>query len=253
MNDIWVSLSAGQMLALGLCFVWSGFVRSGLGFGGAALALPLLLMIIDDPIMFLPTICWQLLFFSLLTIVTRLHNVNWPYLGRLCLLLAAPFAAGLFGLLSLPGPLLSLIVYVITLFYGVTYALNRVLFSQGRLADTLCLAIGGYVSGVSLVGAPLIVAVATRVLPVHQLRDTLFVMWIILVLCKLSTFAVASVDMQWQFTLLTFPLVGIGHMLGLRAHARLISGDRRRFNRVIGSGLSAVSLLGLFNLLGELV
>jgi len=39
------SLPLWQLLLLGLCFVWSGFVRSGIGFGGAALSLSLLLKV----------------------------------------------------------------------------------------------------------------------------------------------------------------------------------------------------------------
>ena len=34
-----------QLLATALIFIWSGFVRSGLGFGGAALGLPFLLLV----------------------------------------------------------------------------------------------------------------------------------------------------------------------------------------------------------------
>ena len=34
-----------QLLLIGLLFVWTGFVRTGLGFGGAALGLPPLLFI----------------------------------------------------------------------------------------------------------------------------------------------------------------------------------------------------------------
>ena len=37
-------LQTWQYLAIAACFVWSGFVRSGLGFGGAVLTLPFLLM-----------------------------------------------------------------------------------------------------------------------------------------------------------------------------------------------------------------
>ncbi|MEM6774930.1 MAG: sulfite exporter TauE/SafE family protein, partial [Pseudomonadota bacterium] len=36
--------------AIALLFVWGGFVRSGLGFGGAVLTLPFLLMIRDEPL-----------------------------------------------------------------------------------------------------------------------------------------------------------------------------------------------------------
>ena len=41
---------------VGIIFVWSGFVRSGLGFGGAVLSLPFLLLVVDQPLVFLPLI-----------------------------------------------------------------------------------------------------------------------------------------------------------------------------------------------------
>lgn len=65
-----------QTLLIALPFMWTGFVRSGLDFGGAALGLPLLLPVTDV----------HLLFFSDLTPGKRLHNVDWGYLGR-----SAPF------------------------------------------------------------------------------------------------------------------------------------------------------------------
>ena len=195
-GSFWATLSAWQVLALSLCFVWSGFVRSGLGFGGAALALPLMLMIVNEPILLLPAICLHLLLFSSLTVASRFANVDWRYLIRLVLMLAVPFAAGLFGLLNLSGRVLSIVVYAVTLSYGLMYVLNRVLVSGNRWVDALCLAFGGYVSGVSLIGAPLIMAVSSRQLPVRQLRDTMFVVWIVLVIGKLSTSVVAAVDLQ---------------------------------------------------------
>ena len=62
-------LSLWQYVLIGLVFVWSGFVRSGLGFGGAVLALPFLLLIHDDPLVFLPLIAAHLLLFSSLTVI----------------------------------------------------------------------------------------------------------------------------------------------------------------------------------------
>ncbi|MFN4987568.1 MAG: hypothetical protein ACK5FO_04780, partial [Burkholderiales bacterium] len=53
-----------EIVLIGLVFVWSGFVRSGLGFGGAVLALPFLLLIVNDPLIFLPIIAVHLLIFS---------------------------------------------------------------------------------------------------------------------------------------------------------------------------------------------
>lgn len=248
-GTVWASLATWQLFAIGACFVWSGFVRSGLGFGGAALTLPLLLIIHNDALLYLPAICWQLLFFSLLTVATRLSNVNWRYLAKLTLLLAVPFGAGLFGLLNLSATVLSLFVYVMTLFYGLTYAMNKVMVSRNRLMNAVCVIGGGYVSGVSLMGAPLIVAFSTHRLPSHQLRDTLFVMWVVLVIGKLGTFAFAGIDMQWMLSAVTFPLTGLGHWMGLRLHQSLVTGERKQFNRVIGSGLCMVSILGLWSVL----
>lgn len=248
-DSVWASMAIWQFLAIGLCFVWSGFVRSGLGFGGAALTLPLLLIIHNDPLLYLPAICWQLLVFSTLTVATRLDNVNWQHLRHLCLVLALPFAAGLVGLLNLSATVLSGFVYGITLFYGVVYALDKVVVSRSRFMDWLCILGGGYTSGVSLIGAPMVVAYSTRRLPAEQLRDTLFVMWIFLVIGKLATFVAAGVDLQWKLSLITLPLAAFGHWMGLKAHRMLVSGDRRRFNQIIGSGLCGVSLLGLWSLL----
>lgn len=61
-------LSLVQYVLIGLIFIWSGFVRSGLGFGGAVLSLPFLLLVLDEPLVFLPIIAVHLLVFSALTI-----------------------------------------------------------------------------------------------------------------------------------------------------------------------------------------
>ena len=248
-DTIFAVATTVELLAIAVCFIWSGFVRSGLGFGGAALTLPMLLMINNNPLLFLPAISWQLLLFSLMTVATRLDNVNWSYLLKLSLMLSIPFAAGLFGLLNLSPKILSLFVYTVTLGYGLMYAFNREFVSRNAWIDAICLIAGGYVSGVSLIGAPLIAAVSIRRLAAHQLRDTLFVMWIILVIFKLGTFYAAGVNQQWQLLFMTLPFVALGHYLGLRIHAMLVRGDKRRFNQVIGTGLSLVSIVGLWSAL----
>lgn len=240
------SLALWQLIAIGAGFIWSGFVRSGLGFGGAALTLPLLLMVHNDVLLYLPAICWQLLLFSSLTLATRLDNVNWRFLAKLILLLAVPFAAGLFGLLNLSTRVLAVFVYSVTLLYGSLYALDRVMVSRNRWMDGICLIGGGYVSGVSLIGAPLIVAYSTLRLPATQLRDTLFVVWVFLVIGKLATFTAAGVNLQWQFSALTLPLAAFGHYMGLKVHTKLVGAQRRQFNQVIGLGLCTVSILGLW-------
>lgn len=70
-------LSFLQIAATCLIFIWSGFVRAGLGFGGAVLALPLLLMVSNQPLMWLPILALNLLLFSVITVRSRLDNVDW--------------------------------------------------------------------------------------------------------------------------------------------------------------------------------
>jgi len=248
-GTVWAALAPWQLGALALAFLWSGFVRSGLGFGGAALTLPLLLLVIDDPLVFLPTIGCQLIVFSVLTIATRLYNVDWRFLGGLVLALALPVAAGLVGLLNLAPGVLSLVVYAVTLCYGLMYLLDRAIVSRSRTSDVFLILLGGYVSGVSLTGAPLIVAVGARRLPPARLRDTLFVLWIVLVVVKLGTFVAADVNLQWPLFVATLPFVTIGHVCGLRLHARLVAGGATGFRRVVGAGLAAVSVVGLLSTL----
>jgi len=252
-NSVLDALPLWQMLLVGACFIWSGFVRSGLGFGGTALSLPLLLIFVNDPLIFLPAICFQLLFFSLLTVVTRMRNVDWSFLSKIICALSIPFAIGLVGLLNLPGALLSSIVYISTLIYGISYVINYAFSSNNRVTDFAFLCFGGYVSGVSLIGAPLIVAVGGRYLHRDKMRDTFFVLWIVLTLLKISTFVAAEINLQWRLTLLSFPLAGIGHFLGLQAHKKIVKGDKKQFERIIGIGLSVVSVLGLVSLLSKWV
>lgn len=241
----WSTLEPWQLATLAALFVWSGFVRSGLGFGGAALTLPMLLLVLDEPLAFLPAICWHLLIFSSLTVATRLGNVDWTRLARMALLLALPVAAGLAGLLNLSGAVLSAFVYAITFGYGAMYLVGRALRSRSVWTDAALLAVGGYASGVSLTGAPLIAAVGARRIEPARVRDTLFVLWMALVLVKLSTFVAAGVDLQLGLAAATLPAVALGHLAGLRVHEALVAGGRRGFERAVGAGLVAVSLVGL--------
>ena len=95
-----------QYAAIGLIFVWGGFVRSGLGFGGAALTLPLLLLIVDSPIYVLPIIAVHLLFFGSLTVGTSLGRVDWRYLWRSMIVLMPCKLAGVFE--RYPGVVLAI-------------------------------------------------------------------------------------------------------------------------------------------------
>lgn len=245
----WSTLPHWQYVAIALCFVWSGFVRSGLGFGGAALTLPFLLLIIDNPIVFLPAISWQLLCISIATVVTRLENVHWGFLLRLVSVLFIPFVLGLLGLFNFSGVVLSLTVFCVTFIYGISYFTNKTLSSGSRVFNGLGLLFGGYVSGAALIGAPIIVASTSRYLPAHMVRDTFFVLWIVLVVFKLTGFVVAEIDLQWKLTLLTFPMTLLGHFLGQLVHDKLVEGDRRQFEKAIGIGLIMVSAFGIVALL----
>jgi uncharacterized protein len=89
-----------QTFVIALLFVWAGFVRTGLGFGGAALGLPLMLFVHNDPRLWLPIISVHLLFFSGLTLSTRLHNVDWKYLRQSSIYIIPPAIIGVFGLLQ---------------------------------------------------------------------------------------------------------------------------------------------------------
>jgi uncharacterized membrane protein YfcA len=242
--SIFPDFSLWQLAATALIFIWSGFVRSGLGFGGAALGLPLMLFVYDQPIFWIPVIGSHLLFFSGLTLSNRLHNVDWSYLLRSGKLILPAAIAGVFGLLSLPNSLLLLLIYAITLGYAICWALNRAITSQSAWVDNLLLVFGGYVSGASLTGAPLMIAVFMRNVALSKLRDTLFVLWFIIVTMKLLTLYLLDVDLNAWVALALLPMGAIGHVIGLRTHDFLIRRDVL-CKRLIGIFLIVVSLLGL--------
>lgn len=236
-----------QYLLVGLLFVWTGFVRTGLGFGGAALGLPLLLFVEPQPLLWLPVIGTHLLFFSGLTLSNRLHNVDWGYLGRSSVYIVPAAIAGVFGLVNLPTNWLLVAIYSITLFYGFIWLMNRVIHSHSGWVDKVLLVLGGYIAGTSLTGAPLMVAVYMRNVDKSRLRDTLFVLWFVLVSLKMATFVALSVDLHFLFALALIPVAAVGHVLGLRAHEAITRNDRA-FKRWVGGGLVLVSAAGLWAL-----
>jgi uncharacterized protein len=235
-----------QSIAIALLFVWSGFVRTGLGFGGAALGLPLLLFISNQPIFWLPIISVHLLFFSSLTLFTRLNNVDWAYLRRASVYIVPPAIVGVFGLVTLPALWLNIFIYSVTLFYGVIWFFNYIIESHHNWVDKLLLMLGGYIAGTSLTGAPLMVAVFMRKVARTQLRDTLFVLWFVLVSIKMSTFMILRVELHFLTALGLLPIAAIGHYLGLAAHEKISRNDVR-FKRWMGGGVVIISVLGLWN------
>lgn len=236
-----------QSLLIALIFLWTGFVRTGLGFGGAALGLPLMLFMDDQPLLWLPIIGSHLLFFSGLTLRTRLNNVDWHYLKRSSYYIIPAALVGVFGLLNLPNRWLLLFIYSVTLFYAFIWVMNWAIHSHHNGVDKLLLVLGGYIAGTSLTGAPLMVAVYMRNVSKDQLRNTLFVLWFILVAIKMSTFAAVGVDLHLPTALTLLPVAAIGHVIGLKAHETILRNDQR-FKRWIGVGLILVSSLGLSQL-----
>jgi uncharacterized membrane protein YfcA len=230
-----------------LLFVWTGFVRSGLGFGGAALGLPLMLLIYDQPLFWLPVIGTHLLFFSGMTLRTRINNVDWAYLKQSGIFIIPAALAGVFGLLNLPNSWLLVFIYSITLLYAVMWLFNMTIHSNKEWLDKLLLTMGGYVAGTSLTGAPLMVAVFMRNVATSQLRNTLFVLWFILVTMKMTTFAVLGVKLHFYSALLLLPVAAIGHVIGLRAHEFILQNDQL-FKRVLGGFLIMICLLGFWDM-----
>lgn len=256
-------LSSIQYFLIALVFIWSGFVRSGLGFGGAVLSLPFLLLIDNQPLVYLPLIAVHLLFFSALTVLTRYFNrqqqslnpenptegnINWRYLKYAFSIIIIPKLIGVFGLLTLPTTMMSAIIFVIVSFYSVSYILNKPFVSNNKWLDIIFLVLGGYISGTSLIGAPLIIAVIANHVNKYQLRDTLFVLWFTLVVIKMSMFIYLDINLQLIHHLWLLPCAAIGHVIGLRFHQHLLSGDQKQFYRILGSVLLIISGIGLYSL-----
>lgn len=246
-------LSTIQLLLVSLVFVWSGFVRSSLGFGGAALSLPFLLLIDNNPLLFLPIIAIHLLLFSSLTLfaakgktlINYRPKVDWVYLKKSLKIMIIPKLVGVFGLVTLSPNILSSIIFLVISVYALGYVFNRSMVPDHPKFDQSMLCLGGYISGTSLVGAPLIVAVYTRHVAKANLRDTLFFLWFILVSIKVVSFLYFSVNMQWQAQLWLLPCAAVGHYAGLRAHHYLLRADTVIFYRCIGIALLLASAIGI--------
>jgi len=236
-----------EIVFTALLFMWAGFVRSGLGFGGAALGLPFMLMIHDQPVYWLPIIGWHLLFFSSLTLRTRINHVNWDYLKSSLQYIIPPALIGVFGLLNLPNLWVVTFIYCITLFYAFMWLFNKAIHSENKWFDKVLLIFGGYVAGTSLTGAPLMVAVYVHNVVKSQLRNTLFVLWFILVSIKMAAFAALDVDLNILTSIVLLPVAAVGHFIGLRTHEMILRNDVV-FKQVIGGMLVIVSGLALWNL-----
>lgn len=256
-----------QYSLIGVIFVWSGFVRSGLGFGGAVLALPFLLLVLNEPLVFLPIISIHLLLFASWiafqgaktnqkkatlakqrgeSTTEKEGTIAWAYLRKALGIMIIPKLIGVFGLLTLPSNIVTVVIFIIVAVFAVSYIINKPFYSNNKILDTVFLMLGGYVSGTSLIGAPLIVSVFATKVPRHQLRDTLFVLWFILVMIKMFSFVIADIDLQLIHQLWLLPCALIGHIFGQRLHERIVEAETPRFFQFIGIALLVVCLFGIY-------
>ena len=240
--------SSLELAIISLIFVWIGFVRTGLGFGGAVLGLPILMLVGGSPIDWLPIIGIHLLFFSAIALVNALKTIDWSYLKKSLPWILPSKIIGIIGLISLPPTVMTLIVYSITFFYALTWAMNFNIASREGWVSRVLLILGGYISGTSLNGAPLLVAVYMQNIDIKKLRNTLFVLWFLLVTIKMGAFVIVDVYINWQFSLMLIPVAALGHFIGLKVHDRIIENDTQ-FKRWMGGVLILICLAGLSKVL----
>ena len=233
------------IIVLMVAFWWSGFVRAGLGFGGAGLMFPIAFLVIDSVIFIVPIVGVHLLFFSSLTLARGGYKkVDWATSMKLLLMILPTTIIGVFGLLQMPDFVLLMSVYAILIIYSLGYIFNFKSKPSPWLNVPILL-FGGYVSGLSLSGAPLIAAVALQYLKKEQARESMYVLWIVLVFIKLSTLIFYDVDMQWEHHLWLLPMAIIGTYMGSRVHEKLQAMQGEQFYRWMGIALLLLSVTGL--------
>ena len=237
-----------ELLMIAIIFTWIGFVRTGLGFGGAVLGLPILMLIGGSPIDWLPIIGIHLLFFSSITLSNSLRQVDWQYLKKSLPWILPAKIIGVIGLLSLPPNVMTVIVYLITILYSLTWINNSQIISKKTWVNNLLLFCGGYLSGTSLMGGVLLVAVYMNHIDLKKLRNTLFVLWFFLVSIKMVAFMAVGVYIDWRFSLMLIPVAALGHFIGLRMHERMIKSDAK-FKRWMGGVLIIVCMVGLLKVI----
>ena len=234
-----------SIIILLIAFWWSGFVRAGLGFGGAGLMYPIAFLVVDSVIFIVPIVGMHLLFFTSITLAKGgYRKVDWPTTLKILVIVLPIKILGFFGLLQLPDFFLLMSVYAILIVYSLGYIFNIKSKPKAWL-NIPTLVFGGYVSGLSLSGAPLIAAVALQYLKKHQARESMYVLWVVLVLIKLGTLIAYDVDMQWQHHLWLLPAAIVGAVMGGRMHERLQEMQNDSFYRWMGLALLALSLTGL--------
>lgn len=236
-------------------FIWSGFVRTGLGFGGALLTMPFILLIDNRPLIYLPVIALHLLIFSPITLWQSRRQqgaagklfaqVDWALIKRTLPIMLPAKLLGVIGIINLPNHIITPIIYGVVGIYALSYVLNKPIVSSKAWMDWPLLSLGAYFSGTSLVGGPLIMAVYIGKVAKEQMRDTIFVLWFILVAIKMLSFLLLGVDLQLAAHLWALPAAFIGHVLGEYFHRFLIQREQKVFFRIVGGFLLLACAGGL--------
>ena len=235
-----------SIIVLVIAFWWSGFVRAGFGFGGAGLMYPIAFLVVDSVLFIVPIVGFHLLFFSGITLAMGGYKtIDWKTTLILLLLILPTTLMGIFGLLELPEFWVLISVYAILIVYYLGYIFNFKSAKPNPWLNVPALIIGGYVSGLSLSGAPIIAAVALQYLKKGQARSSMYVLWFILVTIKMMTLYAYDVDMQLQHQLWLLPVATIGHLMGLRLHDYLLQVQNQKFYRWMGIVLLSLSIIGL--------
>ncbi len=240
-----MELSVYAVIVLMLAFCWSGFIRAGLGFGGAGLMYPVALLAVDSVVFLVPIICIQLLVFSSFTLIKDYRLINWRVAGGLMAVIFPTYMIGVFGLISLPEKTVLFIVYIVIIVYSLNYIFASGIKKPRRWVEIPALLLGGYVSGISLSGAPIIAAVGIQYLDKNQIRPTFFVLWAIVCIIKLITLYSYGVNLQLIHQLWLLPCAFAGHFLGLKLHDRLLKIQTRAFYRMMGIALLVLCLVSM--------
>ena len=174
-------------------------------------------------------------------------NIDWVYLWQALKVMAIPKLIGVIGLLTISPQIISSVIFAIISVYAVGYILNRRFESKNPWVERGLLALGGYVSGTSLTGAPLIISVFANHVAKHQLRDTLFVLWFILVLHQeWPPSWLLGVDLQLVHQLWMFSLRTRGPPVWEKnCTPGFVAAETPTFFRLLGVALLITALVGL--------
>jgi len=229
-----------------IAFWWSAFVRAGLGFGGAGLMYPIAFLVVDSVIFIVPIVGLHLLIFSGYTLARGGYKkVEWPVTLKLIAIILPAKIVGVFGLLQMPDFWLLMSVYIFLIIYSLGYIFKFEKVKPSPWLNVPILLLGGYVSGLTLAGAPIIAAVALQYLSKENARESMYVLWIVLVSIKMMTLVAFDIDMQLQHQLWLLPIACVGHYMGTKMYAKLQSMQTDDFYKWMGWALLILSITGM--------